>query len=99
MKPKYHIWIFLGLVFTVITAISFWGIWGAMVLKTIAIISFNSFVICYPILWLIFWRKPKKRTKKYPIKYPRKMEYLDWSFENGKPVAKGIVEKELKESQ
>ena len=100
MKPKYYIWIFLGLVFVVITAISFWGIWGAMVLKTVAIVSFNIFVICYPILWLIFRNEPKKKINKNKTKkYPEKMLYVDWSFVNGKPVVKEIVEKELKESQ
>ena len=90
----------MGLLFASITAISFWGIWGAMVLKTIAIMSFYSFVICYPILWLIFWRKPKKEIKKNKTKkYPKKMKYLYWEYENGKPVAKYIEEKELKESK
>ncbi|MHC4692677.1 MAG: hypothetical protein ACYS67_08040 [Planctomycetota bacterium] len=98
MKKKYHIWIFLGIVFTVITAISFWGIWGAMVLKSVAYISFFSFVICYPLLWLIFWRKPKKKVKKSETKkLPGKMTYLYWSKDDsGKPVAKVIGEQEQK---
>jgi hypothetical protein len=101
MKTKYHIWIFLGFFFAVITAISFWGISGYLVIVTVSYISFESFMICYPVLWLIFWRKSKKEIKMNETKKPpKKMKYLYWSKDdNGKPVAKAIEEKELKESQ
>ena len=100
MKPKYHIWIFVGLVLVIITTISFWGYWAYIVYITVAVISFDIFVICYPVLWLIFWRKPEKENKvNQTEKYPRKMKYLDWEYVNGKPVAKAIEEKEVTESQ
>ncbi len=97
MKPKYHILIFVGLVFTVITAISIWGKWGAIVAL---LIYFFIYTRCPITWWYIYGKKPKKENKKNKTKkYPRKMKYLDWSFENGKPVAKAIEEKEVEESQ
>ena len=98
MKKKYHILVFVVFVFTVITAISFWGISGYIVYTAVAFISFYTFVICYPLLWLIFWRKPTKEIKKSEIKKPPgKMTYLYWSKDDsGKPVAKVIGEQEQK---
>jgi hypothetical protein len=91
MNSKYYKWIMLGLVFAVITAISFWGISGFLV---VIIVDSIYFWFCLPvfILCLIIWGKLKKKNKKYPSK----MTYLYWSNENGRPVAKVIREQEQK---
>jgi hypothetical protein len=93
MKSKYDKWILLGVFLAAVTIISIWGMWGAIAVAFIVFFIFSRY--CLITWWYIYRKKPKKKNKKYP----KKMRYVDWSFVNGKPVAKDIVEKELKESQ
>jgi hypothetical protein len=93
MKSKYHKWILLLLFFAAITVISFWGKWGAIVVAFIIIFIFSRY--CLPTWWYIYGKKPKTKNKKHP----KKMTYLYWSNDNGRPVAKVIREKEQKKQK
>jgi hypothetical protein len=93
MNSKYHKWILLGLFFVAITVISFWGMWGAIVVAFIIFFIFSRY--CLPTWWYIYGKKPKKENKKHP----KKMTYLYWSNDNGRPVAKVIRKKEQKKQK
>jgi hypothetical protein len=96
MISRYYKWIWLGFFFVAISIISFWGKWGAIV---VLLIFFFVYTRCPITWWYIYGKKPKKEVKNNEAeKTPKKIKYLDWEYENGKPVAKSVKEKDLKES-